>query len=208
MLVVWGRNTSTNVMKVIWLLEEMQVPYQRHDVGGAFGGTDTAEYRRKNPTGTVPTIEEDDGFTLFESNAILRYLASCHKAGDALWPQDLRQRANIDHWMDFQQTVMNPRMVAVFQPLIRLPPEQRDPEKIAQAAKAFAAGWDMLVPHLTEHSYVAGPAFSLADIPLGAIVHRYFALPIERPDQPALRAWYDRLLARPAYAAHVAGPLV
>jgi glutathione S-transferase len=208
MLRIWGRNTSTNVMKVIWLLEEMQVPYERLDVGGAFGGTDTPAYRNRNPTGLVPTLEEDDGFTLFESNAILRYLASSHKAGHAFWPQDLRQRADIDRWLDFQQTVMNPRMVAVFQPLIRLPAEQRDAEKIARDAKAFAAAWEMLVPRLTEHPYVAGADFTLADIPLGPLVHRYFQLPIERPDQPALRAWYDRLLARPAYAAHVARPLV
>jgi glutathione S-transferase len=208
MLRIWGRDTSTNVMKVIWLLEEMQLPYQRIDAGGTFGMTDTAAYRGKNPTGLVPTLEEEDGFTLFESNAILRYLAASHRAGDALWPADLRLRADIDRWMDFQQTVMNPRMVAVFQPLIRLKPEQRDPEKIAQAAQVWAAGWDMLLPWLEGQPYIAGAQFSLADIPLGPLLHRYYALPIERPDRPALRAWYDRLLERPAYAAHVARPLV
>jgi glutathione S-transferase len=208
MLRVWGRNTSSNVMKVLWLLEEMQVPYERLDVGGAFGGTDTPVYRDKNPTGLIPTIEEDDGFTLFESNAILRYLASSHKAGHTLWPHDLHHRADIDRWMDFQQTVMNLRMVAVFHPLIRLPADQRDMDQIARDSKVFAAGWEMLVPRLSDHPYIAGDDFTLADIPLGVLVHRYFQLPIERPSQPSVHAWYDRLLARPAYAAHVARPLV
>ena len=207
MLRIWGRDTSTNVMKVVWLLEEMGVPYERRDVGGPFGGTDTEAYRRMNPTGLIPTIEEEDGFTLFESNAILRYLAAGHKAGHAYFPHDLRQRANIDRWMDFQQAYMNPRMAAVFHPLVRLPPEQRDMEKITRDAQAFAAAWAMVEPLLARHPYIAGAELSLADFALAPLVHRYFALPIARPDQPSVRAWYDRLLQRPAYAAHVARPL-
>lgn len=204
-LILWGRNTSSNVMKVLWLLEELGLEYQRHDVGGDFGGTDTPDYRRYNPTGLVPTLQEGD-FHLWESNAILRYLANTHPT--PLWPQTPRVRATIDQWMDFQQTVMNSKVVAVFRPLIRLPPEQRDPAQIARDAKALAAGWQLLLPQLEAHAFVAGDAFSLADIPLGVLVHRFYALEIERPDLPVLRAWYERLLARPAYARHVARPLV
>lgn len=208
MIKLWGRNTSSNVMKVIWLLEELGLPYYREDIGGPFGGNDQPAYRALNPTGLVPTID-DDGFILWESNAILRYLAAGRsEQGAALYPTDLKARANIDRWMDFQQTIANPRMVAVFHPLIRLPPEKRDPAAIAAASAAFAAAWDMLLPALERAPYAAGDDFTLADIPLGVIVHRYFALPMERPDKPALRAWYDRLLTRPAYAAHVARPLV
>ena len=206
MIRLWGRNTSSNVMKVIWLLEEMGLPYQREDIGGPFGGNDQPSYRAMNPTGLVPTIE-DDGFVLWESNAILRYLVNAH-GSTTLYPAAARTRGNIDRWLDFQQTIINPRMVAVFHPLIRLAPEKRDPAAIAAAAQAFTAGWDMLMPALERGPFVAGEDFTLADIPLGALVHRYFALPIERPERPALRAWYDRLLARPPYAAHVARPLV
>ncbi len=204
-LILWGRSTSSNVMKVLWLLDELGLEYQRHDVGGDFGGTDTPDYRRHNPTGLVPTLQEGD-FRLWESNAILRYLASTHPT--PLWPEAPRARAVIDQWMDFQQTVMNSKVVAVFRPLIRLPAAQRDPAQIARDAKALAAGWQLLIPQLEAHAYVAGNDFSLADIPLGVLVHRFYTLEIERPELPALHAWYERLLARPAYARHVALPLV
>jgi glutathione S-transferase len=194
-------------MKVIWLLEELGLPYERQDIGGPFGGNDQPAYRAINPTGLIPTVE-DDGFVLWESNAILRYLVNSHAPGSGLFPAEPKTRANIDRWMDFQQTIVNARMVAVFHPLVRLPPEQRDPAAIAAATAAFTAAWDMLMPELERGPFIAGEDFTLADIPLGVLVHRYFALPLDRPERPALRAWYDRLLSRPAYAAHVARPLV
>src|SRR6185312_1176392 len=104
--IVWGRATSSNVMKVLWGLGELDLPFERIDVGGAFGKTDTAEYRDMNPTGLVPTLQEDD-FTLWESNVILRYLCHAHAAHSPLWPQEPQARANVDRWMDAQQTVLN-----------------------------------------------------------------------------------------------------
>src|SRR4029077_18656579 len=104
--ILWGRATSSNVMKVIWALEELQLPYERIDVGGSFGKTDTAEYRAMNPTSLVPTLQEDD-FTLWESNAICRYLCHAHAPHSRLWPQEPHTRANIDRWMDAQQTLLN-----------------------------------------------------------------------------------------------------
>ena len=118
--IVWGRATSSNVMKVLWGLGELGLPFERVDVGGAFGKTDTAEYRAMNPTGLVPTLQEGS-FTLWESNAILRYLAQAHGSDSPLWPADARARANIDHWMDAQQTVLNRPMSAVFWGLVRTP---------------------------------------------------------------------------------------
>jgi glutathione S-transferase len=94
--IVWGRNTSSNVMKVLWALGELGLEFERIDVGGAFGKTDTPEYRAMNPTGLVPTLQEDD-FTLWESNAIVRYLAEVHAPGSTLWPSEAHARANIDH---------------------------------------------------------------------------------------------------------------
>ena len=107
-----GRANSSNVMKVIWLLEEMGLPYERKDVGGKFGGTDTPEYRAMNPNGVVPTLVEGD-FVLWESNVILRYLAASHEQGSRFWPRDLHARANVDRWMDWQQTTLGPPMTPV-----------------------------------------------------------------------------------------------
>ncbi len=202
-----GRANSSNVMKVIWLLEELGLPYERSDVGGKFGGTDTAAYRAMNPNGVVPTLVEDD-FTLWESNVILRYLAGAHPAGQAFWPADLRARANVDRWMDWQQTTLGPPMTPVFWGLIRTAPEQRDWAAINASAARLAALYDLLDHQLSTRDYVAGPAFTLCDIAIGVHAHRWFSFEgIDKPDQPHLRAWYDRLLARAAFAQHVAAPL-
>ena len=200
---IWGRTTSSNVMKVLWLLEEMGLPYERLDVGGSFGKTDTPEYRAMNPNGLVPTLEED-GFVLWESNAICRYLAT----GNApLWPTEPRARANIDRWMDWQQTTLNRPISVIFWNLVRTPPEKRDQAAIAAAVKDCTRVWGMLESELARHPYVGGTTFTLADIPLGVHVHRWFTMEFERPALPHLRAWYDRLLERPPYRAHVARPL-
>jgi len=200
--IVWGRATSSNVMKVLWGLGELALPFERIDVGGSFGKTDTPEYRGMNPTGLVPTLQEDD-FTLWESNAILRYLCHAHAPHSTLWPQDPHTRANIDRWMDAQQTVLNRPMGVVFWGLIRTPADQRDPAAIAQGVADAAKAYGMIEPLLAKHAYIAGPDFTLADIPWGVHAHRWFNMDFERPALPALRAWYDRLCERPAYKQHI-----
>jgi glutathione S-transferase len=209
--IVWGRATSSNVMKVLWALGELALPFQRVDVGGSFGQTDTPDYRAMNPTGLVPTLQED-GFTLWESNAIVRYLAHAHAAGSPLWPNDPHARAKIDHWMDAQQTVLNRPMSGVFWGLVRTPPDKRDLTAIATAIEDTARAWRLIEPHLQRHNFIAGADFTLADIPWGVHAHRWFNmdyLGLARPDLPSLRAWYDRLCERPAYRQHVmATPIV
>ena len=203
---VLGRANSSNVMKVVWLLEELGLPYDRIDLGGPFGGTDTPEYRAMNPNGVVPTLVEDD-FVLWESNAVIRYLCAANAPGDAMWPDDPRARGSIDRWMDWQQTTLNRPQSTVFQGLVRMAPERRDHAAIAAAVQEAGRHWGLLDRMLARNDYVAGPAFTLADIALGVHVHRWLAFDIARPDQPHLRRWYDRLLARPAYARHVALPM-
>ena len=200
--IVWGRATSSNVMKVLWGLGELSLPFDRIDVGGSFGKTDTPEYRAMNPTGLVPTLQEGD-FTLWESNAVLRYLCNAYAPGCALWPQAPRERANIDRWMDAQQTVLNRPMGVVFWGLIRTPADQRDPAAIAQGVADAAKAYGMIEPHLAKHAYIAGPDFTLADIPWGVHAHRWFNMDFERPPLPHLRAWYDRLCERPAYQQYI-----
>ncbi len=204
--ILWGRNTSSNVMKAIWVLEELGLPYDRRDVGGKFGQTDTPAYRGMNPTGLVPTLQEDD-FTLWESNAVCRYLCHAHAPHSPLWPQDPRARARIDQWMDAQQTQLNRPMAVVFWGLVRTPPEQRDTAVIAQGIADTAKAYGLIGAQLTRHHFVAGDHLTLADIPWGVHVHRWFTMEFDRPEVPGLRAWYDRLLVRPAYRAHIARPL-
>lgn len=203
--IIWGRATSSNVMKVLWGLGELGLPFERIDVGGAFGRTDTPEYRAMNPTGLVPTLQEGD-FTLWESNVILRYLAGQHAAGSALWPAEPHARANIDRWMDAQQTVLNRPMGTVFWGLVRTPAEKRDMQAIAAEIEDAARAWRLIDAQLQKHAFIAGPDFTLCDIPWGVHAHRWFNmdyLGLTRPDMPALRAWYDRLCQRPPYQQHI-----
>jgi glutathione S-transferase len=209
--IVWGRNTSSNVMKVLWGLGELGLDFDRIDVGGTFGKTDTPEYRAMNPTGLVPTLQEGD-FTLWESNAILRYLGHVHASGSSLWPDDPRVRANIDHWMDAQQTVLNRPMSAVFWGLVRTPADKQDLTAVAASIEETCRAWRMIEARLAEQTFIAGDDFTLCDIPWGVHAHRWFGMDyrgLTRPEMPALRAWYDRLCERPAYRLSVtATPIV
>ena len=209
--VVWGRATSSNVMKVLWGLGELSLPFQRIDVGGAFGKTDTPSYRVMNPTGLVPTLQEGT-FTLWESNVILRYLAQVHAAGSMFWPTDARARADIDRWMDAQQTILNRPMSGVFWGLVRTAPEKRDLKAIETAITETERAWRMIEPRLSRHAYIAGSDFTLCDISWGVHAHRWFGMNyqgLKRPEIPGLRSWYDRLCDRPAFRQHVvATPIV
>jgi glutathione S-transferase len=206
MIKLWGRANSSNVMKVIWLLQELGLPYDRVDCGGPFGGTTTPEYRAMNPLGVVPSLEEN-GFTLFESNAILRYLCNS-QAGECFYPKAARSRATIDSWLDFQQTALNRPQGIVFQGLVRTAPEKRNHAAIAAATTEVAGIWAILDARLERHPYVVGDSFTLADIAFAVHVHRWFVMPVEgRPEAPHLHAWYQRLLERPAYRDHVALPV-
>lgn len=204
---IWGRANSSNVMKVVWLLEELGLPYERLDVGGSFGKTDTPEYRAMNPNGLVPTLREDDGFVLWESNAILRYLCQAHAPGSALWPKDVHARANVDRWMDWQQTTLGPPIGVVFWGLVRTPPEKRDQAAIDAAIKTCTRVWEILEAELKRHPYVGGAEFTLGDIPLGVHVHRWFTMAFDRPPLPHLEAWYKRLRERAPYREHIALPV-
>ncbi len=203
MITVWGRTSSSNVMKVLWLLDELGLNYRRIDAGMEFGRTDTPEYRAMSPLGLVPALQDDD-FSLFESNAILRYLCAAHAPETALYPSEPRARGTVDAWMEFQQTALTPPQSAVYRMAVRTPPEQRDAAALAQAEQQAGRIWAVLDARLGGHAFVVGESFSLADIPFGPHVHRWFSMDIVRPDAPHLRAWYERLQQRPAYVRHCA----
>jgi glutathione S-transferase len=205
MLKIWGRATSSNVQKATWALEELGLPYDRADVGGPFGGLDKPEFKAMNPNARIPVLE-DDGFILWESNVIVRYLADKAKA-EALWPSDPKARATADMWMDWQQTVMWMDFVVLIVGLVRTPPEKRDNAAIEAARKRLIPVMTMLDAQLQKTPYLAGQSFTLGDIPAGVFAWRWFELPIERPALPALEAWYKKLQARPAYKKIVMIPL-
>jgi glutathione S-transferase len=160
-----------------------------------------------NPTGLVPTLQEDN-FTLWESNAICRYLCHAHAPNSKLWPQDPHARGNIDHWMDAQQTLLNRPMGVVFWGLVRTPPDKQDMKAIMQGVQDTARVWGMVSAELAKHPYLAGDELTLADIPWGPHLHRWFTMEFDRPEVPHLRDWYDRMLQRPAYKQHLAGKVV
>jgi glutathione S-transferase len=203
MLKIWGRTNSVNVKKALWALEELGLKYERVDAGMQYGVVQTAEYRKMNPNSLVPTIE-DDGFVLWESHAIVRYLAARHGAG-TLWPSDLRVRADADRWMDWTFT-FQASFRTVFWGLVRTPAEKRDMNAIEEARKKCAELLAIPDAALQGRQYLAGN-FSMGDIPLGCHVHLWMRLPIERATLPNLKAWFDRLCGRPAFRKIVDIPL-
>ena len=205
MLVVWGRTNSINVQKVLWCCEEIGVEYRRVDAGGAFGVVNTPEYRKLNPNGLVPTIE-DDGLVLWESNAIIRYLAAKHSTGH-LWPTDLRTRALADQWLDWSHTTYLPALRDMFLGLVRTAPEQRDMRAIEQSRVQTAAALEIVDAHLARHEYLAGDAFTMGDIAMGCGVWRWLSLPIERPALLNVGRWFNRLAQRPPCRQVVMQPL-
>ncbi len=201
MLTVWGRKNSINVQKVMWTVAELGLEHERLDVGRQYGGLDTPEFLAMNPNGRIPTID-DNGTVVWESNAVVRYLAAKYGAG-GLWPEDAARRALADQWMDWMVTVIVPHINPIFVGLIRTSAEQRDNAAIDAAARSMADGWRILDAHLAAMPYAAGAALSMADIPLGCACYRYYALDIAHPDMPHLVAWYERLQTRDAFREHV-----
>ena len=203
MLKIWGRTNSVNVKKALWCIEELGLEYQRTDAGMQYGVVNTPEYRKMNPNGLVPTLDED-GFILWESHSIVRYLSAKFGKG-VLWPMDERTRAVSNQWMDwaysFQANFRN-----VFWGLVRTPPEKRDMKAIDEARGKCAEMLGILDAALADRLYVAGP-FSMGDIPIGCHVQLWMRLPIERPKHANLEAWFERLCARQAYKKIVDIPL-
>lgn len=203
MLKVWGRGNSVNVKKALWCLDELGLEYERTDAGLQHGVVNTPEYRRMNPNGLVPTLEEN-GFVLWESHSIVRYLAAKHGKG-VLWPMEERTRAVANQWMDWAFTFQG-SVRDSFWNLIRTPPEKRDAAAIERSRVKSGELAAILDAALADQMYVAG-AYSMGDIPIGCEVQRWMRLPMERPRLPNLEAWFERLCARPAFKKHVDIPL-
>jgi glutathione S-transferase len=202
MLKVWGRTTSSNVQKVMWALGELGVPCERIDIGGPFGKNREAPYLAMNPNGLVPTLEEEDGWVLWESNSIVRYLAGKH---GKLEPTDPRTRAQAQKWMDWQLSVAGPAIFPLFWGLVRTPPEKRDAASIAAGRQKIGEALQIMDAQLAKSRFLAGDAFSYGDIPIGPIVHRYMSLvpPADRAPIGNVERWYQAMCARLHYKQHI-----
>lgn len=202
MLQLLGRHTSSNVQKVLWLLTELDLPYERQNYGGSFGGNRDADYLRLNPNGVVPTLV--DGETVvWESNTILRYLAN-KVASTSHYPADAAARSHCERWMDWQLSTLNPTITPLYIALIRTPQADRDMDRIANAARQVRNHFSMLEGHLAESLFLTGSQFTLADIAVGIYAYRWYNLDVDRGgDLPRVRGWYERLAERPAFQNHV-----
>jgi glutathione S-transferase len=193
MLKIWGRTTSSNVQKVLWCCAELDIPFERVDLGGPFGGNRDPEYLKLNPNGLVPTVVDGD-LVMWESNTICRYLATTRN-GEHLYPRDPAARTHVERWMDWQLG------------LVRTRPEALDHAAVEAARRRALAGWAIAEDALQDQPYLAGAELSLAEIVLGTQIYRWFNLPIERPALSHLRAWYERLRERPGFKKHIEIPI-
>ncbi|MGM3387755.1 glutathione S-transferase [Stutzerimonas stutzeri] len=205
MLKLWGRANSTNVKKALWCIEELGIPYTRIDAGGSFGVVGDADYLAKNPNRLVPCLEDDE-LVLWESNAIVRYLAARYGDG-SLWNADPIARAQADKWMDWVTSSLAAPFRTVFWNMVRTPADQRDMAAVEAALNECAGLLTIADKALASKPYLSGDTFGMGDIPLGCFAYAWFEMPIERPDLPHLHHWYRQLRQRPAYQTAVVTPL-
>jgi glutathione S-transferase len=201
MLQILGKPASINVRKVLWLCEELGLPCELQPWGSGLRPTDTPEFRALNPNGLVPVIR-DGAFVLWESNVICRYLAAQHGRTDLL-PGTPRERAGVEQWMDWQATELNNAWRYAFMALVRQSPAHTDASAIVASASQWNRHMAMLDDQLARTgAFVAGSTFTLADVVLGLSTNRWYMTPIERPDLPAVAAYFERLSQRPGYLLH------
>jgi glutathione S-transferase len=201
MLKILGRPNSINVRKVLWTCAELQLPYVQEAWGTGYKDTLTPEFLALNPNAMVPVIV-DDGFVLWESNTICRYLATRHQA-ISLLPAEAQARAQVEQWMDWQATELNTAWRYPFMSLVRKSPAYQDMGLLADGVVAWSRQMKIIEAQLQRtRAYVAGESFTLADVVIGLSVQRWFMTPIERPALPAVAAYYDRLNAREGFRQH------
>jgi glutathione S-transferase len=205
MLTVWGRRSSFNLQKVMWLVGELGVPHDHIEVGGKFGGLDKPEFLAMNPHGRVPVLQDGET-TIWESHTILRYLAARY-GRPQFWSDDPAARSLAERWMDWSQTALQMNfLLGVFWGFYRTPADKRDMMRVNAAIARTARDLAQLDRQLEGRKFLLGDTLSLADIPAGTNLYRYYGLDIERPRLPNVERWYRNLQERPPYRAHVMLP--
>lgn len=205
MITIWGRNTSSNVQKVLWLCEELGLAFDRKDVGGPYGGLDAPEFAALNPNKTIPVIKDGDT-VVWESHAVLRYLAAKY-GPDALYPSEFAARSQVERWLDWHLGTLGPAITPVFLTLYRTAPAVRNEADLARNVAKLTAAMTLVDQQLAGRPYIAGANLTIADIAFGNSVWRWFAFPISRPELPNIAAWQTRLMERPGHRLHIAQPV-
>ncbi|MBW0445142.1 glutathione S-transferase family protein [bacterium M00.F.Ca.ET.228.01.1.1] len=201
MLKILGKASSINVRKVLWTCSELQLPFEREDWGAGFKDPNDAEFLALNPNGLVPVLKDGD-FVLWESNSIIRYLASRY-GGERLYPSEPVARAKIDQWMDWQATELNRSWSYAFLALVRKLQTHQAQTEISMSIANWTRFMQILNRQLERTaSFVAAEHFSLADIAIALSVNRWFSTPFQHAYLPAVSAYFDRLADRPGFAAH------
>jgi glutathione S-transferase len=205
MITIWGRNTSSNVQKVLWMCEELGLKFDRKDVGGSFGGLDTPQFVALNPNKSVPVIE-DGGAIVWESHAILRFLAAKY-GSDTIYPAKPEARALVEQWLDWHLSVLAPAMTPVFLGYFRTPAASRNETELARQLAHLTSAMILLDEQIAGRAFIAGDNLTIADVAFGNSVWRWFAFPVDRPKLPNLQAWQDRVAERPGHRLHIAQPV-
>ena len=207
MLKIWGREDSLNVQKVMLCVRELGIPHQQINAGRHYGIIGEPWYLAMNPNGFIPTID-DDGFVLWESNAIVKYLCARHSPGN-LSPTDPLEYADADRWISWQGSTLGITMRQILLNLVRTPAERRDHKLVDELIATSTRHWKIMNGRLEGRDYMMGPRFTMVDIVLAPHVYRWFAYPMARPELPHLEAWYKRLCQRKHYKPHfTAGDIV
>ena len=204
---IWGRANSVNVQKVLWCCRECGAGFERTDAGMQYGRTTDADYLAMNPNGRVPTLVDGD-FVLWESNAIMRYIALTSEGPPTLYPADPKRRARIERWLDWTLASLQPVERPLFWGLVRTAPAERDMVAMQQAADSAAVQWRIVDRQLSTRDYIEAEGFSLADIAIGAYARRWFGVEgVARPALPHLERWFALISERPGFREFVAPPM-
>ncbi len=209
MLKIWGRRTSTNVQKVLWLVGELGLPHERVDAGGRYGVVGTDAYAKMNPNRRVPTVE-DDGLVMWESNSIIRYIGAKYAACTHFGPTDPGARAQYERWMDWGLGTLNPPFSGLFTNYYRTKAPERDMAAVKTMFARTVQCLGVLEAHMAGRTFIGGDNISLGDISVGVLLYRMFTVDLGPemtfPALPNIQAWYKRLQERPAYRQHVMVP--
>jgi glutathione S-transferase len=200
---VLGRTNSFNVRKVLWLCAELGIPYEREDYGRGFRPTSTPEFLRLNPAAQIPVVIDGD-LVMRESNAIIRYLGAKYGATQ-LYPTDLATRFRVEQWMDWVAYDLTHAMRGAFLGGQLQEAPWNNEWFVQQGRKDFTHCIGLVEAELAQQGgpYILGEAFTLADIPLGLVVNRWFCVQgFAKPVFPAVAAYYETLSQRPAYRLH------
>lgn len=203
-LTIWGRANSVNVMKALWCLAELDIPYERIDAGMQFGKNNEAEYLAMNPNGRVPTLIDGD-YVLWESNSVMRYLCMAYGQRTPIYPQDPKQRAAVDRWLDWTLSTVQPVDRPAFWALVRTPKEKQDMAQIQKDVDAEAPVWAIADRQLSTRRYMEGDQFTIADIAVGAFARRWLGFTgIKKQSFPHVERWYADIASRPSFAKQLA----